>query len=49
MKSKGAAEMRVKRRFEVLRIITDELDLFISVEPVRSESNKADVLTRVKR
>ena len=48
VKSKEAAEMLVKRRLGVLRSMTDELGLSVSVELVRSESNKADVLTRVK-
>ena len=49
VKSKGASEVLVKRWLGVLRSMTDELGLSVSVELVKSESNKADVLTMVKR
>ena len=49
VKSKGAAEMLVKRRLGVLKSMIDELGLFVRVELVRSECNRADVLTRVRK
>lgn len=49
VKSKGAAEILVKRRLGVLKNLVDELDILISIELVPSEKNKADKLTRVKK
>ena len=49
VKSKGAAEMLVKRRLGVLKSMIEELGLSIRVQFVKSECNKADVLTRVKK
>ena len=49
VKTKGAAEILIKRRLGVLKSLVDELHLDIKVELVTSESNKADVLTRVPR
>ena len=49
VKTKGAAEVLVKRRLGVLKTLVSELGLTVSVQLVRSECNKADILTRVKR
>ena len=49
IKSKGAAEIIVKRRLGILKVLVDELSLNISVVHVASKDNKADALTRVKQ
>ncbi len=49
VKTTGSAEMLIKRRLAVLMDIISEFGLTLSVTLVRSEDNRADVLTRVKR
>lgn len=49
VRTKGAAEMIVKRRLGTLKQIIDEYDLVLSVSLVPTLVNKADVLTRVKK
>ncbi|XP_029634935.1 uncharacterized protein LOC115210471 [Octopus sinensis] len=49
VRTKGAAEMLVKRRLGILRELATEFNLKLSVIFVPSEKNRADVLTRVKR
>ena len=49
VKSKGTAEIMVKRRLGVLRSLIGECGLRISVTLVKSEENKSDVLTRVRK
>ena len=49
IKTKGAAEMLVKRRIGVLKELIDDLQLALTITLVPSERNKADVLTRVKK
>jgi ribonuclease HI len=49
IKTKGSAEMLVKRRLSNLRQLIEEFELVVSVELVRSEKNKADALTRVRK
>ena len=49
VKTKGAAEMLVKRRLGVLRDLLDEYDLRLTVSLVSTHKNKADALTRVKK
>ena len=49
VKTKGAAEMLVKRRLGVLKGLIEELNLSVNVQFVNSGCNKADILTRVKR
>ncbi|XP_029643257.1 uncharacterized protein LOC115217646 [Octopus sinensis] len=49
VRTKGAAEMLVKRRLGILHELTTEFNLKLSVIFVPSEKNRADVLTRVKR
>jgi len=49
VKSKGAAEMLIKRRLSTLSDLINEYEIHLTVELVRSEENKADVLTRVKK
>ena len=48
VKTKGAAEMLVKRRLGVLADLMQEYALRLSVEFVPSEKNRADVLTRIR-
>ena len=49
IKTKGAAEIVIKRRLGVLKNLVDEFNLKIDVKLVPSHSNKADVLTRVRK
>ena len=49
MKTKGAAEMLIKRRLGILKNLIQELGLRVKVEFVKSELNKADELTRVRK
>lgn len=49
IKTKGAAEMLIKRRLGALEDLITEFHLKVSVMLVPSEKNKADVLTRVKK
>ena len=48
-KTHGAAEMLVKRRLATLRELATEYDLKLTVSLVKSEANRADVLTRVSK
>ena len=49
VRTKGAAEVLIKRRLSILKSLVDELGLKVSVELVASEHNKADSLTRVPK
>ena len=49
VKTRGSAEMLIKRRLSNLSEIISEFGLTVSVTLVRSEENRADVLTRVKK
>lgn len=49
VKTKGAAEMLVKRRLGVLKSLVEEFDLKVEVLCVPSSVNKADKLTRVSK
>ena len=49
IRTKGAAEMIVKRRLGILKNLIEEFDLKVTVSYVPTSKNKADVLTRVKR
>lgn len=49
VRTKGAAEMIVKRRLGTLRELIDEYSLRLTVTLVPSAKNKADMLTRVKK
>lgn len=49
VKTRGAAEILVKRRLGILKSMIHELGLTVMVQFVKSEANKADVLTRVKK
>jgi ribonuclease HI len=49
VKTHGAAEMLIKRRLAVFRELVTEYNLSVSVTFTRSERNRADSLTRVKR
>jgi len=47
VKTKGAAEILIRRRLGVLKDLVSEIGLRIQVEFVKSAMNKADALTRV--
>ena len=49
IKTKGVAEILVKRGIGVLKELIDDLQLSLTITLVPSERNKADVLTRVKK
>ena len=49
MKTKGAAEILVKRRIGVLKDLIDDLQLVLTITLVPSERNKADLLTTMKK
>jgi uncharacterized protein YbaP (TraB family) len=49
VRTKGAAEMLIKRRLSTLQQLIQEFGLTVSVSLVSSARNKADVLTRVKK
>ena len=49
VKTKGAAEVLVKRRLAILKELTNEMDLTLTIKLVESQKNRADVLTRVKK
>jgi transposase InsO family protein/ribonuclease HI len=49
IKTHGAAEMLIKRRLAVFKELVSEFGLTVTVTLTRSESNRADALTRVKR
>lgn len=47
IKSKGAAEMLIKRRLGIISELIQEFNLEIKISLVKSEENKADRMTRV--
>ena len=47
VKTKGAAEILIKRRLGIFKNLVDELNLNVEVNLVKSADNKADALTRV--
>ena len=47
IKSSSASEMLIHRRLGIVEKLVEEFQLSVTVSYVRSESNKADVLTRV--
>ena len=49
MRTKGAAEMLVKRRLGIFKNLVEELGLQVTVRLVKSEVNKADALTRIRK
>ena len=49
IKTKGAAEVLIKRRLGVLKSLIGELDMRVTVELVETSKNKADALTRVPK
>ena len=48
IRTKGAAELIIKRRLGVVRNLVEELDLKVETKLVPSGENKADALTRVR-
>ena len=49
VKTKGAAEVLVKRRLGIFKSLVEELGLQVTVRLVKSEANKADGLTRIRK
>ena len=49
VRTKGAAEVLVKRRLGILKSLIQELGLQVTVRLVKSEVNKADALTRIRK
>ena len=49
IKTKGAAEILIKRRIGVLKDLVEDLQFGLTITLVPSERNKADVLTRAKK
>ena len=49
VRTKGAAEMVVKRRLGILKALVEEFDLRVNISLVSTLKNKADVLTMVKK
>ena len=49
VRTKGAAEVLIKRRLGILRSLIEELGIRVSIELVPSRVNKADALTRVPK
>lgn len=49
VKTKGAAEILVKRRLGILKSMIQELGLNVNVKLVKSGENKADELTRIRK
>ena len=49
VKTKGAAEVLVKRRLGTFKNLVEELGLQVTVRLVKSEANKADGLTRIRK
>ena len=49
VKTRGAAEVIVKRRLGILKSLVDELGLVLEVIKVPTDKNKADSLTRVRK
>ena len=49
IKTKGAAEMLVKRRLGIIRELVEEFNLVLRTTFVPTKKNRADVLTRVKK
>ena len=49
IKTKGTAEILVKRRLGVLKDLIEDLQLGLMITLVPSEWSKVDVLTRVKK
>ena len=49
IKTKGAAEMLVKRRLGIIRELVEEFNLVLRTTFVPAQNNRADVLTRVKK
>ena len=49
MKTKGAAEILVKRRLGILKTLIQELGLTLTVKLVKSEENKAESRKKTKR
>jgi transposase InsO family protein/ribonuclease HI len=49
IKTHGAAEMLIKRRLFIFKELVQEFGLTVNVTFTKSENNRADVLTRIKR
>ena len=49
LKTKASSEMLIRRRVDTIKALGDEYGLALDIELVRSECNRADVLTRVSQ
>ena len=49
MKTKASSDMLIRRRVDTIKALVDEYGLVLDIELVRSEYNRADVLTRVSQ
>ena len=49
LRTKANSEMLIRRRVDLIRQLADEMKLSLTVTLVRSEENRADVLTRVPK
>ena len=49
LKTKASSEMLIRRRVDTIKALVDEYGLALDIELVRSECNRADVLTRVSQ
>ena len=49
LKTKASSEMLIRRRVDTSKALVDEYGLALDIELVRSECNRADVLTRVSQ
>ena len=49
LKTKASIEMLIRRRVDTIKALVDEYGLALDIKLVRSEGNRADVLTRVSR
>ena len=49
LKTKASSEMLIRRRVDTIKALVDEYGLALDIKLVRSECNRADVLTRVSQ
>ena len=49
LKNKASSEMLIRRRVDTIKALVDEYGLALDIKLVRSEYNRADVLTRVSQ
>ena len=49
LKTKASSEMLIRRRVDTIKALVDEYGLALDMQLIRSERNRADVLTRVSQ